>query len=155
MVGKQKLKSDKFRHAFPRLPDSAVITSAEDSNYNCIAWAAGEDSRRWWPVPHTMSVYWPDGVELSVKRQAFIEAYRTRGYYPCKDGSLEPGIEKIALYAKVTNETEQVTHAARQLPSGKWTSKLGDFEDIEHDTPGDVAGGDYGEVIVYLQRPLR
>jgi hypothetical protein len=24
--------------------------------------------------------------------------------------------------------------AVRQLPNGRWTSKLGDFKDIEHDT---------------------
>jgi hypothetical protein len=44
------------------------------------------------------------------------------------------------------------THAARQLPTGKWTSKLGKAEDIEHDSPDDVAGGIYGEVVLFMRR---
>jgi hypothetical protein len=43
-------------------------------------------------------------------------------------------------------------HASRQLPSAKWTSKLGGSEDIEHDTPDDVAGGIYGEVVQIMKR---
>jgi hypothetical protein len=31
---------------------------------------------------------------------------------------------------------------------------LGKAEDIEHDTPNDVAGGIYGEVIQIVKRPL-
>ena len=46
------------------------------------------------------------------------------------------------------------THAARQLPNGKWTSKFCRLEDIEHDRPEDVAGGAYGEVVGYLRRPI-
>jgi len=40
------------------------------------------------------------------------------------------------------------------LPSGKWTSKLGRLEDIEHDTPDDVAGGVYGEVAGFMKRAI-
>ena len=50
------------------------------------------------------------------------------------------------------------THVARQLPSGAWTSKLGDWEDIEHQTlasleerPG--AAPAYGKVARILKRP--
>ena len=39
-----------------------------------------------------------------------------------------------------------------QTPGGKWSSKLGKAEDIEHDTPDDVAGGIYGEVVQILKR---
>jgi hypothetical protein len=46
------------------------------------------------------------------------------------------------------------THAARQLPSGKWTSKLGKGEDIEHDSPYDVGGGVYGEVMQVMKRAV-
>lgn len=65
------------------------------------------------------------------------------------DASLEQGFEKVALYGSGA----EYTHAARQLPSGKWTSKLGKAEDIEHDTPEDVAGGLYGELIEIMTRP--
>jgi len=43
------------------------------------------------------------------------------GYSECHDASLEPGFEKIAIYAN----TDGPQHAARQLVTGRWTSKLG------------------------------
>lgn len=69
-------------------------------------------------------------------------------------------------FPRLTSENHQVTsaadvnynfsfykHAARQLSSGAWTSKLGKDVDIEHDTPDDVAGGLYGEVVQLMRRP--
>ena len=49
-------------------------------------------------------------------------------YFPTVDESLEPGFEKVALYAL----GGVPKHAARQLSSGRWSSKLGDLEDVEH-----------------------
>ena len=63
---------------------------------------------------------------------------------------LEPGFEKVALYG----DSEYYTHAARQLPSGKWTSKLGKAEDVEHDSPADLSGGVYAEVVLVMKRTL-
>jgi hypothetical protein len=74
------------------------------------------------------------------------------GYVNCGlDAELQPGWEKVALYGNLY----MYTHAARQLVSGKWTSKLGALEDIEHDTLDDVAGGDYGEVVEIMKRPIQ
>jgi regulator of protease activity HflC (stomatin/prohibitin superfamily) len=42
-------------------------------------------------------------------------------------------------------------HAARQLPSGMWTSKLGALEDIEHQLEG-LAGDRYGKIGQILKR---
>jgi hypothetical protein len=64
------------------------------------------------------------------------------------DASLEPGFEKVALFGS----SLYYTHAARQLPNGKWTSKLGKAEDIEHDSPDIVAGGVYGELVQVMRR---
>jgi hypothetical protein len=66
------------------------------------------------------------------------------------DDSLEPGFEKIALYALAGLPK----HAARQLPNGRWTSKLGELEDVEHLVDG-LVGTWYGGVIQVLKRPLR
>jgi hypothetical protein len=65
------------------------------------------------------------------------------------DVSLDVGFEKVALFGY----SLYYTHAARQLPNGKWTSKLGKAEDIEHDIPDDVAGGVYGGVVQIMKRP--
>jgi hypothetical protein len=128
---------------FPRLTaDNHRVTSPESPDYNCVAWSAG-DTQHWWQP----GVYWPVPV-ASYGLDALELAFRTLGYEPCPDGSLEPGFEKVALYAS----GQFYTHAARQLPSGKWTSKLGRLEDIEHDNPEDVAGGAYGEVSGFMRR---
>jgi hypothetical protein len=81
---------------------------------------------------------------------ALEQTFQTLGYQTCDDGSLERGFEKLALYG----DSLFYTHAARQLPSGKWTSKLGGEEDVEHDTADDVAEGIYGSVVGFMKRPL-
>lgn len=132
---------------FPRLTDrNHRITSEPDVGYNCIAWAAGKTEHWWQP-----GVFWP--VESSRDDHgigALERAFEALGYEECPDGSLEPGFEKVALYGGGL----VYTHAARQLPNGKWTSKLGKAEDIDHDTPDDVAGGLYGEVVQFMKRPV-
>ena len=95
--------------------------------------------------------YWPKDAPREVKLQAFIAAYAGLGYEVCSSGDLEPGFEKIALYAKPAGTP---AHAARQLPNGKWTSKLGDEEDIEHDLPG-LECTRYGEVRQFMRRAVR
>ena len=80
---------------------------------------------------------------------AFVQAFATIGYSPCPDGSLEAGWEKVALYAT----DEGPTHAARQLPTGRWTSKLGPDDDIEHALEG-LCGPAYGSVVQFLRRPV-
>jgi hypothetical protein len=76
-------------------------------------------------------------------------AFATLGYAPCDTPELEPGSEKLALYADARGEP---THVARQLLSGVWTSKLGAAEDIEHNSPADLEGPIYGRVAQYLRR---
>jgi hypothetical protein len=58
------------------------------------------------------------------------------------------GFEKIAIY--VLDEKPQ--HAARQLPNGKWTSKLGQYEDIEHNALEGLEGSIYGYVACVMKR---
>jgi hypothetical protein len=126
------------------------ITSAASRLYNCIAWAAGDTQRWWWPDdPRIGYGYWPPGVVREETLNAFIAAYRTLNYHPCSGPDLEKGFEKIALYVDLIGVP---THAARQLPNGYWTSKLGDFEDIEHKTLDCLNGQLYGSPVIYLRR---
>ena len=135
------------RTNFPRLTEqNHRITSPPSRDYNCIAWSAG-DTERWWQP----GVYWP--VETSPDDcglDALIEAFRSLGFEECDEGHPEEGFEKVALYGG----TFLYTHAARQLPDGKWTSKLGRSGDLEHDTPDDLAGGMYGEAHQFMRRPI-
>ncbi|HYT88253.1 MAG TPA: hypothetical protein VEL76_06005 [Gemmataceae bacterium] len=131
---------------FPRLtPDNYRLSSPPSRDYNCIGWAAGETDEWWWP-----DGVWPAGVPKEETLAAFFAAFATLGYIPCASADQEIGVEKVALYAV----GDIPTHAARQLSSGQWTSKLGLNVDIEHTTPEVIAGGVYGEVVAILARKV-
>jgi hypothetical protein len=138
---------------FPSLNEgNHIITSPFDRLYNCTAWAAGITTRKWWPDRRNIG-FWPKGVPRQETVGAFFQAYGTLGYKPCFSCELEYGVEKIAIYAiRDADGTETPTHAAIQLTNGRWSSKLGDFEDISHVKPEDVTGPLYGHKIYYLSR---
>ena len=88
------MSSNDIESAFPGLASSGYsITSDDSSLYNCIAWAAEDQTAFWWPDPQ-MQYYWPIGVRREVSVDAFVEAYQTLGYLPCDDNTLERGFEK-------------------------------------------------------------
>jgi hypothetical protein len=76
-----------------------------------------------------------------------VTAFATLCYGPSSGEDFEPGFEKVALFAR----GNVPTHAARQLANGRWTSKLGLREDIEHDLHA-VSGDAYGAVVLVLKR---
>src|SRR5437868_199526 len=90
---------------FPNLtPADFSVTSPYDVSYNCIAWAARDTTRWWWPSDLSLSPdYWPDGVAREETVEAFVAAYGTMGYERCRDGRLEAGFERIALYVDSSN----------------------------------------------------
>ena len=136
-----------FDHSFPQLSATGyAFTSPPDRHYNCIAWAAEDQSRWWWPDLAECG-FWPDGVPREWTTAAFVQAFATLGYTLASSNDLEAGIEKVALY--VANG--RPTHAARQLPDGSWTSKCGRAEDIRHTLDG-LAGDVYGEPTILLAR---
>jgi hypothetical protein len=140
-----------MRHPFPHLrADNSAQTSIETRNYNCIAWAAGED-HRWW-APNDPNWQWwpwsPTGPD-DLKKKALIKAYRAVGFEVCKNGDLDACYDKIALYGIGT----EWKHAARLCYDGKWTSKLGENVDISHDTVDAVSGPEYGTCYCYMRRP--
>jgi len=111
-----------------------------------VSWAAGDVTRWWWPVPQVKEVHWPPPAERSETLSSFRDAFASLGYKVCESADAEPNMEKIAIFAADTP-----THVARQLPNGRWTSKLGELEDIEHDLH-DLEGDVYGRVVVIMRR---
>ena len=99
--------------------------------------------------------FWPSEVPRENTMAAFAAAFGTLGYTLCDGGSLETGYEKVALYALTVRNESVPTHAARQLPNGWWTSKLGSLEDIEHASVEDVNGPRYGNPVLFMRRPLQ
>lgn len=134
-------------NSFPSLnPANYLITSPETPEYNCIAWAAGDDDVWWEPHP---SYFWPPGVPMEYSLEAYKKAYETLSYVECSESNYEPGYEKVTIYI---NRYGKPTHAARQLSSGRWTSKLGQNVDIDHETPEVLEGPAYGTAAVFMRR---
>lgn len=138
-----------IKATLPILKDGGFsVTSDHTCTYNCIAWAAGDTEKWWWPSP---DYYWPNGAPLEETIDAFILAFQTQGYQPCDDSSSETGYEKVAIYAIAGRPK----HMARQLISGAWSSKLGRAWDIEHFRMDAVECNEYGRGVKFLRRPLK
>jgi len=133
---------------FPALKSFGyIISSPATIEYNCIAWAAGDNETWWWPDPFKQ-YYWPSETIREESIDAFVKAFELLGYTICPDAEYEKGYEKVAIYSKPDGKP---THAARQIDSEKWTSKIGKLEDIEHDI-NSLSGSIYGEPVVFLKR---
>jgi len=126
-------------------------TRSSNDHFNCIAYAANDERRSWWPAQGHLKgaakSYWP------IQRRDetvgnFVEAFSTIGYLPCVSGDLEDGYEKVALYAL----DNVPMHMAYQGCDGMWTSKLGAEWDIMHESVHGLAGDTYGTVSCYLRR---
>ncbi len=142
---------------FPNLKaTNQTITSDIDVNYNCVAWAI-EDKLRWWEpfgviIPASFPPYhWPDNLPHNNLLQTYVSFFEAHGFQVTDDPKLENGVEKLALYER----DNQFQHVARQLPNGRWTSKIGPQEDIEHeldDLKNDIPYS-YGKASIFMKRP--
>ena len=78
----------------PHFPNLTSANSRKTSEatpiYNCIAWAANDHGRFWWPDNMDIG-FWPSGVPRVATLDAFILAFRTLGFDICADGSLVAG----------------------------------------------------------------
>jgi len=155
--------SDEQMAVFPNLREGAYeVTSDADWAYNCVAHAVGKKDLPWWPVEaDTEGVFWPAGVDRAETANAFAAAFCSVGYRPCEGSEDGPGFiagfEKVAIYVDAEGAP---SHTAKQTEGGRWTSKLGEWEDIEHDALEDLAGGPdgrlgYGQPGKYLIREIR
>lgn len=143
---------NRIKITHPLFPGSAndPFTKSSEPNidYNCIAWSVADNSRWWWPH---QDGYWPAGISKEVTLKAFIEMFESLDYKKCETYDLESGYEKVVLYV---NHHNIPTHAARQLPNGNWTSKLGEDIDVEH-TLNSMNEGFYGNPVMYFKRKIK
>ena len=134
---------------FPNLNWSEYeVTSDESLVYNCIAWAAGDSTQRWGP---NTDDYWPQTAPREATLESFRAVFEGLGYQECPTRELEVGFEKVAIFV---DDDGQPTHVARQLENGNWTSKLGTWEDIEHQKLDSLVGtaSMYGTVELIMRR---
>lgn len=106
-------------------------TSEATIQYNCLAWALGIDWAWYAPEPKCAGYVWFPGVERKWDVEIISTIVERHGYQRCPDSLVEEGFEKIVFFLDSDGRPE---HFARQLENGKWTSKLGNLNDIEHDT---------------------
>jgi hypothetical protein len=137
----------RLQAGFPGLrPGAYKIIGGPDGKYNCIAWAAGERDRHWWPGAAPQS-YWPPNIPPYPTLDAFTQLFRSLGYEICTSDAFERRFEKIAIFA----DSSGVQHAARQRGNGRWSSKAGQWELFEHDLRA-VECAVYGTVVQIMQR---
>jgi len=141
-----------IEETFPKIRKSGYkITSEETPDYNCFAWAIGDKSQ-WWSPVNSNGYYWHPKTPRNLSVESYCELYKHEGgYFQCDSEQKEVGFEKIAIYANASGEA---THAAKQTKSGRWTSKLGDWEDIEHNTLAALEGEFYGKAVQILKRAV-
>lgn len=125
------------------------VTSPEDENYNCIAWACEDTGKWYWPDPANL-YYWPDEIQREETIQAFKALFESCGYETSDNGELETGFLKIALFV---DQNGTPTHAARQLNNGMWTSKLGGDIDVAHYLFA-MEEGFYGNVCLFMKKQV-
>jgi len=136
---------------FPNLAAAGYSSKSEKTGvYNCIAYAAGDETRKWEGY-REIGYYWPEGAREGHTLDALMSAFEQLEYTICDSETLESEYEKVALYVDMDGLW---THAAKQCEDGKWTSKLGNLEDIIHQTPQAVLGPDpaYGQVACFMKR---
>ena len=140
--------------AFPNLIDY-VVTSPKDASYNCIAFVAGDTTRKWDPgmLPEP-GYYWPPDALVDDDNDdidALKRAFAVIGFEDCENGSLEAGYRKVALYAL---KEDDWLHAALQEQNGEWSSKLGVGYDIRHKSPHCLEGSVYGTVVCFMKKRI-
>jgi hypothetical protein len=142
---KRRILKKRIMKAFPALRSCNFRITSRPGFYNCIAWAASVNND-WWE--YRKGYTWPNATR-SPSVDAAVEVYKGLGYEDCDmNAALEPGWEKVAVYG----DQYGYTHAARQLESGNWTSKLGKSHDIEHKSLDDLLGTLYGKVKCIMKR---
>ncbi|HEY1718719.1 MAG TPA: hypothetical protein VGH42_10575 [Verrucomicrobiae bacterium] len=145
---------------FPKLlADGAKKTSEATNQYNCIAWSAARDTQQWYePEKFEPWYHWPS--ELPPKDytfENFVRLFENLGYKKRTDARFEILYKKVAIYAiygYFEKDKWGFSHVCDQLNSGGWTSKLGDAEDIKHNSLESLEGNndEYGEVKIILKR---
>lgn len=137
-----------LKTAFPNLTNESLeIVDQPSEQYNCIAFAAGDTGKWWWPDSIN---YWPAWATLDQKIESLREAFAGLGYEQCNNSEAESGYQKVALY----EDQGMAQHVALQMPNGRWRSKMGQGPVIEHDSPESLSGGMYGAVHYFMRRPL-
>ena len=144
-----------------KLGENSEITSLKDipnNTYNCVAFALGEENSIADMLIFSKTIDLA-ACGLSNKNLVHtVEAYESvfTHFYKferCDSATYEAGYTKIALYEGYDEDDElNFLHVAILLDNGKWKSKMGNYEDIEHETLEVLAGKQYGNPKIIMKR---
>jgi hypothetical protein len=142
--------TDRYRaRYYPNLRTGNYHKTSEETNiYNCVAWVFNIKTE---PIDLSVDENGdPMPVPQYLMPQVYIEYFEQRGFTKCDTPDLEAGIEKIALYVHTSGTFE---HVALQLENGNWSSKVGEYEDIEHYNLEAIEKPDYmGIASIFMKR---
>lgn len=138
---------DDVERILPTLKGRDLSLSPEDFNVNCLAFAVG-DNTQWWEPPSGHGTYWPQGFREDLSVQTVEEILKLHGFTVESDRAETPDTDAIAIYG----ERGEWTHFAK-FANGKWSSKLGELDDVEDIMLDDLEVPDYGKCLKILKRP--
>ena len=118
-----------------------------DFNYNCLAYAFGDQSQ-WWE-PDRPGCYWPPGFPKDITVPTVESIIRVHGYTVEVDFNSTPKTAAVAIYSK----DNEWTHFAKFF-DGQWRCKLGEGHDISGMLLQDIEGTYYGNLFKVLSRPV-
>jgi hypothetical protein len=126
------------------------VTSRKTPVYNCVAYAASDETKPWWPSqrprPGARYYHWPEPNQPATVH-SFIKAFHDLGFESCNSGEHEDGYHKVALYV---NDHDEPKHMAKEI-DGVWYSKLGDEQDIRQHTLEALHGQRYGKAKYFFR----
>lgn len=150
-----RIQNDKWHdrqetnYAFPNISlSNSTVVGFGTSRYNCAGYAFGDTKRWWWPSSPEYGEYeyWPEGFSRNHSVQNFDELFEAVNATEVPEkfwNDVHPGWVSIALYVDDDNVP---MHLARLADDGRWISKTGAEELIEHEHLEDIGGGLYGHV---------
>ena len=128
---------------FPNLGLSDFeFTSLRDEDYNCVAW--GLESKEDWIQ------FKDEEGNYDLRICTYLKYFEERGYSIITDLNVNETTSKVAIY--FDNNTGDFKHVSRQLDNGRWTSKIGDWEDLSHSSIEVLLGKSYGNDFVLMQK---
>jgi hypothetical protein len=133
--------------------DGYRITSPSNDQYNCVAWV-GRSQSAWWEPALAIGTWFRKVDESELDEgdmDEYIALFEFWGYKRCQEGSLETGVEKIAVFGS----EQDFDHVAYQRPDGDWSSKLGPLNDIRHPCVESLVGKggmEYRPIVVFMSR---
>ncbi len=139
------LKNSEIELSWSNLQENLnfIFTSKQTWEYNCVMWSLNRDDE-WRDFFYSDDGY----VNPDQSINPYVAYFQENGFETCENSSLEVGALKICIFSK----NGIFSHVSRQLQDGRWASKMGNYEDIEHLTEFDVSGLGYGSPDIYMQK---